>query len=351
VAGLSFLAGAVGVFAFAQGEKAKPLFPAEARWTLPLNGSLRTAPGFLNARAYVPLDEDRLEAYDLVDSKRLWDASVRAQSRPAVGDGYVFIAETATIVALREADGAPAWRQPLAEPLGVPLLSDSGWLVAVSESGMVTAYRATDGHTVWQQSVQSPASSSPALAGAHVYVPTKDGRLVALQMDTGHPAWASRLTGVPDEVLALDERVYVGAADKLFYCIRTDNGQVAWRWRTGGDVIGLPVVDERLVYFVSLDNVLRGLDRQTGSQHWFAGLPLRPNRGPMRVAGALIVSGNSPTLRAYGLRNGAPAGDLQAPGNLAAPPHFLTSEGALILVVVTRDIASGAKITAFNIEE
>ena len=99
-----------------------------------------------------------------------------------------------------------------------------------------------------------------------------------------------------------------------------NDGAVAWRWRTGADVIGVPVVDDARVYFVSLDNVLRALDRESGAQRWKRALPLRPTRGPVAAGATLLVSGLSPTLRAFNMKDGAPAGEVAGGGELAAPP-------------------------------
>ena len=95
-------------------------------------------------------------------------------------------------------------------------------------------------------------------------MPVDDGRVVALQVESGEPVWERRLGGAPNDMLALDDRLYVGSADNFFYCLDADDGEVAWRWRTGADVIGAPVADDRRVYFVSLDNVLRALDLRRG---------------------------------------------------------------------------------------
>jgi hypothetical protein len=132
--------------------------------------------------------------------------------------------------------------------------------------------------------------------------------------------------------------------------LRAADGQVAWRWRTGADGVGIPVVDERNVYFVSLDNVLRALSRKTGVQQWVRPLPLRPTRGPLKVARTLVVSGIAPTLLAYNIKDGTPAGQLPAGGELAGSPYAAppSSGGPLQLVVVMHDIAKGATAILFS---
>ena len=90
------------------------------------------------------------------------------------------------------------------------------------------------------------------------------------------------------------------------------DGEVEWRWQTGGPVIGLPVVDDRTAYFVSLDNVLRALNKSSGVQRWKIPLPLRPATGPLHAAESILVSGPAPMLRAYNAQDGKTVGRVRS---------------------------------------
>ena len=105
--------------------------------------------------------------------------------------------------------------------------------------------------------------------------------------------------------------------------------------------MGLPVVDDQRVYFVSLDNILRGLDRNTGNQRWKRVLPLRPTRGPVVAGDLLLVSGISPNVQVYLMKDGTAAGELAGGGELAAAPHVVTGASRPMVALVTRDIAQG----------
>jgi outer membrane protein assembly factor BamB len=324
--------------------KAPALPPFRIAWTVALNGSLTAPPVFNGQRGYFPLDEGRLAAHDLTDGKPLWVAMARIASQPAVGDGLVFIAEPETLSAVREVDGSVAWRQPFSGPLAAPLAWDNGWLIAAATSGTILAFRALDGELIWRRDISSPVNARPALAADRIYVPAKD-RIIALQVETGVPLWERKLGGAPNDVLALDDRLYVGSDDNFLYCLKTHDGLLDWRWRTGADVVGVPAADGHRVYFVSLDNVLRGLDLKSGAQRWKRALPLRPNAGPLKAGDTLIVSGVAPMLRAYFSKDGAPAGDVATDGELASPPYFVASSGDPTVVVVTRNMAKGAMLS------
>jgi outer membrane protein assembly factor BamB len=324
------------------------IFPLRTVWTLPLNAALARPPSFGERRGYFPIEGDQLVAYDLATGTQLWIVTCHIEMEPTSGDDLVFTVEPEGLSARRATDGSAQWQLPLGDPLAVPLVWANGWLIAATRAGRILAFRASDGHLIWQRDLGSPAHARPAVDADRVYVPTDDHRVVALRVDTGEPAWEHRLGGSANDILPLGNRLYVGSTDNFFYCLNTRDGMVEWRWRTGADVIGLPAVDERTVYFVSLDNVLRGLDRSSGGQRWKRPLPLRPTTGPVKAADSLIVTGIAPTLRAFATRDGAPIGELVTTGDVAAPPYLFEDPQALgpVIVVVTRDVATGATVTA-----
>jgi outer membrane protein assembly factor BamB len=208
-----------------------------------------------------------------------------------------------------------AWQLPLEDPLAAPPAYENGWLVVATQGGKIAALRADTGGIVWQRDIGSPAHTRPTLFDDRVYVPANDGRIVALKIESGEPVWERRLGGAPAEILSLGERMYVGTSDNFFYCLIAKDGTVDWRWRTGGDVVGQPVADERYVFFVALDNLLRAMDRKTGAQVWVRPLPVRPIAGALLAGSTLLVAGLPAQLRAFNAKDGTPAaGEPIVPG-------------------------------------
>jgi outer membrane protein assembly factor BamB len=305
-------------------------------------------PAFAGHEAFFSVEREQVAAFDVDRGEPLWTADGAPLSTPAISDDLVFLAERDRITALRRDTGALAWRLPFAEELAVPLVWDNSWLVAADVAGNVLAFRAADGTLIWRAALGVKVHAAPALAADRVYVPLEDGRVVSLEVSNGSQVWERRLGGPPNDMLALADRIYVGSDDNFLYCLLASNGEVAWRWRTGGDVIGVPVVDEHRVYFVSRDNVLRGLDRRSGSQRWKRALPGRPTRGPVRAADLLLVSGLTPRVNAYAMKDGTPAGDIATPGELAAAPFITNMHGLPQVILVARDVAKGTRVLAFR---
>ena len=320
------------------------LFPARTIWNLALNNQLAVPPAYDHDHVYFGIAGDRLVSYTIAEGEQQWIVDAKPLQQPAVGGDLVFTSEPDELVARSAGDGSVAWRKPLPDPLSAPPLWSGGWLVVITAGGTVLTFRASDGELVWQKDVQSPAHAMLAQSEDRVYVPTEDGRVVALRIDTGEPLWERRLGGTADDMTIADERLYVGSKDNFLYCLMLKDGRVDWRWRTGGDVIGVPAVDEHHIYFVSLDNVMRSLDRITGAQQWMRPLPVRPVWGPVAVVDKLIVGGQSATLHAFNMKDGTAGDKLEVGADVAAPPRRVSDAGAMlpVLFVVTRDLAKGA---------
>ena len=337
----------VGLFKHSKETGPLALFPLRTEWTLALNNALTAQPAWDETRAYFPIEGDRLVAYDLISGRQLWLVTIRTNIGPSAGADLVFVMAADGLVALHAADGSVAWHLPLDDPLAMPLVWDTGWLIASTKSGAVMAFRGDDGTMIWRTELGSPASARPSLAADRVYVPLADGRVVALRLDDGGQVWQHRLGGAATDLLPLEDRIFVGSKDNFFYCLKTRDGSPEWRWRTGADIVGVPAVDEDNVYFLSFDNVLRALHRTSGVQRWKRPLTIRPTHGLLKAGDTLIVSGPKAS-QGFSAKDGTPAGDIPLPADLAAPPHLFERRGAAVpsIIVCVQDLANGATIAA-----
>ena len=192
--------------------------------------------------------------------------------------------------------------------------------------------------------------ASPTATGDRVFLALADGRVLALRVDDGEQVWARRIGGMPNEILAVDIQLFVGSTDNYLYCLKIADGEIGWRKQTGADVLNRPLADDDNVYFVSLDNVLRALNRGHGVQQWMRALPFRPAWAPIGALDAVIVAGLAVPPRAYFLKDGAPADALTTDktGEIVAPLHTFTSPTAFgpVIVLVTRSLAGEVSVTA-----
>lgn len=66
----------------------------------------------------------------------------------------------------------------------------------------------------------------------------------------------------------------------------------------------------------------------------------------IRAGDALLVTGAAPKLFAFYLKDGAPAGDITAAGELAASPYVTHANGLPMVTLITRDIVKGTVVSA-----
>jgi len=307
-----------------------------------------TVPAAYDAtHVFFALEGDQLVAYDLLSGEQRWLESAKPQLQLTTGDNRLFVVESDSLVARSADDGSVAWEMPLGGKPPVRPAWDNGWLVVSTGNGEVLGLRATDGEVVWRRDLKSPAHGLPGFADGRVYISTRDRRIVAMRLEDGEPIWERHFNGVPADILAVADRVYVGSTDNYLYCLLAADGSIDWRWRTGGDILGTPVTDGNRVYFVALDNVLRALDHKSGVQQWMRPLPIRPAWSPVLIGSTVVVAGVATSVKGFAIKDGAPSGDFVATSEVTTAPYAFDDPvlHRPMLLVTTRDIAKGATAT------
>ena len=326
--------------------KKRPPLTMVVGWTAALPALATGSPVAAGDRVFVPLESGEVLAVSVMTGAVEWTSRVQGAGPLTVGSGLVFVSDATGIAALDASSGTLRWSVTLPGKLTAPLVTQSGWLLAGTDQADAIMFRAATGEVLWKQALGSPLRERPALSADHIYLLLEDRRVVALKLESGAQIWERRLRGRGTSLLALDDRVFVGADDRFFYCLASKDGKVKWRWRTGAPIVGTAVVDEHNVYFVSLDNVLRALHWGDGEQQWKASLPLRPSCGPFLTGRVLLVPGQAAEVPAFQWVDGSTAGSAKLPGEPKWPPVLLaapdpdlgrllaaTGEGQLVLLV------------------
>jgi outer membrane protein assembly factor BamB len=313
------------------------VFPLLVKWAVTFDVPPAFPPAYDEAKAFIALRNNQLISVSLDTGKSDWSIDSPTTAAPAVGDSLVFAGGDGYVQAFAQLDGAARWKSRV-EGSVTSLYWNTGWLLATTDKNALLALRAADGTLIWRRDLESGLESAPAPDGDRLYLSMKSGALLALAMQTGEPVWTRQLAKPGNGLLPLGDHLYLGSQDDMFYCLSTIDGRTLWRWRTGADVIGTPAIDAKRVYFVSLDNVLRALDRKSGSVRWQKSLPMRPSTGPLLTGWTLLVAGSVAELHGYSSEfNGAELGDLvlrsaeNQETQLAAPPHLM-EDATLVLI-------------------
>ncbi len=310
--------------------------PVVSRWTANLPAPAAASPVASGDRLFAALFDGRVTAISLVDGSELWQVERAVVGEPAAGADLLHAPTPEGLLALDAETGEVRWEARLGAPVSAPLLWTAGWLIAGLESRELLALNAASGGTVWRRTLGGAVSARPTIAGDRLYVPLDSGHVTVLELLTGAPIWERRLGGAPQEILVAGD-LFVGASDNAFYRLSRRDGALRWRWRTGGDVVGLPAVDEDHVYFSSLDNTLWALARSHGGQRWRELLPARPTAGPRLAEDLVMQGGLSQELLLRGPADGVVYHRLQASAELAYAPLAVADPlgDGLIVVLVT----------------
>jgi outer membrane protein assembly factor BamB len=170
-------------------------------------------------------------------------------------------------------------------------------------------------------------------------LPLADGRLVAVSLATGETIWSQRVIGRITALVGLGDQLVFGTSGRYVVSVDLERGRERWKWPIGGDVAGLPVADDKRIYFASRDNVLRAVDRKNGNLRWKAILPSRPASGPLRLQDAVLVPLVSSEIFGYEPETGKALTPVKAAGELGSQP-FIRAAARMTsprLIAVSRD--------------
>jgi len=283
---------------------------------------------------YAALNNETLVALDRETGGIVWTRPARSTAPPTADAGAVYLPSPDAIRALDPTTGEERWSTATPSPVSSPLLAENGWIVGVTRTGEVIALRAADGTVIWRRPLEATTRHPVASSGEGVlYLALDDGRLVALSLESGQLLWTQQLSGTLSEPAAARDRVFVGSVDNFLYAFRR-NGTFEWKWRNGGDVIGI-AADGEAVYFASLDNVLRAVNRGNGNQLWKKATGTRPTFPPRAFRGTVVLAGITPSVTSFVGASGEQQGTLSTKGELVGPPLLDTDPAPFRVALVT----------------
>jgi len=294
----------------------------DLRWATAPEPALAAAPGFDDRTAYVPTRDRRLTARDLETGAARWRVEAATGLTPAVGGDLVYVVVEGGVRAVVAATGATRWQRALPGTVVAPPHWDTGWLVLSFAGGDLAAFRAADGELLWRVALGAVAHVPPAPALDNLYLGLDDGRTVALALATGAVVWTHDTGGRASGVTALDDQILVGTTTGALWSLEPRSGRVRWRWRTGAAVVSAPAVDDRRVFVVAYDHILRALDRRTGNLRWRRALPHRPAGAPLLVGATVLVPSLSTEIAGYDAATGAPRLTMAATSEVAGSIRF-----------------------------
>jgi len=355
-----------------------PLVPVEQAWIALLDAQ-PSAAGVMDAsRVYLPIQPEEIVALDRSTGAKIWARDIESSWPPVLAGDTLYIAASDEIHALDPATGQQRWRVPYDKPMIAPFVAAAMTtghdgrtgaaaatvpvLIGVFEKGTVIAFAADDGRRLWTLELGAPTHFVPVSDGTHVFFALDDSRVVALMLMDGSAAWELKLDGTLNQPAFVQDRFFVGTNTNFLYAIDRANGRIAWRWKAGGDVLGISGDMKGGIYYASLDNVLRSVNRSNGNQRWIKEIPTRPVLPPqtygdpdnMAYTEIVLLTGVTSEIDAFDAKNGMVLGMYTPPSDLEGAPLVdpVLKPYQVAMVVVTRDgRAIGLRPTAMMLAE
>jgi outer membrane protein assembly factor BamB len=329
----------------------------------------------------------------------LWRAAVGGAGEflftPAAAAGTVFAAAAdGTVLALDAGTGAQKWRVTVSKAgLSAGVGSDGETVVVGTLKGEVIALDGT-GKERWRTQASSEILASPVVAGGLALVRTSDNRVHAYDAADGRRRWVYQRTA-PALILRNFSglavgggSVFVGFPGGKLVALAVSNGSLRWEGTVAlpkgateleriADVIGVPVLRERMVCavafqgraacfdiangqalwtrdvssqtglaadaryaFVSEDrSAVIGLAAETGSSLWKQDrLAYRGISAPLSIGRAVIIGDREGIVHALAREDGTLIGRVATDGSwIAATPLRVQTNGEDIVLVQTRN--------------
>jgi len=307
-------------------------------------------------RVYVPLQSKALVALDRATGRVAWQRELETAWPPLAGDGALYVATPDALHALDPASGATRWQVPIERRLLTAPIYTPGRLILALEQGDYVSLSAQDGAEQWRLRIPNDAPLFPPVAGGdgRLYVVLEGSHVAAISEADGRLAWRQTLSGVLGAPAWAPGRMLVGSANNAFYALGADDGTIEWKWQAGGDVIGSAADAADRIYFASLDNQLRAVNRGNGNQRWRKAITARPALPPQVVRDVVLLTGVAPVITSYSARTGEVVGTFTAPEAVMGAPlvDAALKPYQVAMVVITRDgRVVGLKPTAMLFKE
>jgi eukaryotic-like serine/threonine-protein kinase len=266
-------------------------------WSFDTGNDVQDTPAVADGLVFVGSDTGRLYALDLQHGRVRWIYRAISSLRisPAVADGVVIVpvSDEGLFVALRSLDGAVLWTKHFVggSTAMTPTIAGAAVYVADAEGGHLAALSLQDGSTIWQIDVAEGIADPVPIADGVLYPRTLQGTLMAVRASDGITLWSTPIGSEGLGPAVHGNRVFVGLVDGMA-AYDTATGTQVWKFPTPVRA-GSATVAGGIVYFMTIDATVFGVDEKTGTKLWKASDAGQPREPPTVVDGTVYVNGQS----------------------------------------------------------
>ncbi len=237
-------------------------------WEKLLEAPVRASPTAAADKVFVVTLDGRFYCLAGADGGELWSArglpqqaSLINNASPAIeGDIVVVPYPSGDLVALKIADGSPAWSESLTRTRTTSEITamsdaarpviDNGTVFAVGHAGRMIATQAATGERKW--SLNIPGMQPPAVAGGSVFVVDTNGQLMAISRQDGKIQWTAKLPGAAWSGPTLaNGSLWLASAKGELVGVEAATGRILTQKDIGTPIYIAPVVAQGRMYILT----------------------------------------------------------------------------------------------------
>ncbi len=248
------------------------------KWKYPVTNGVVSPIEIDSNRAFFTGGDGDLHAVSLENGKEVWTYSLRnpVTSKPTVAGADLYIVTSDdSLVSLESETGKWQWSYrrrnvsgPTIHGASKPLVvGDTVW-VGFADGALVVLKR-KDGKVLWEKQLNSgtrfgSVNAEFVLDGSTVYVPAYDGALYALDSKTGNTLWAKEALGGSKKVSVSAEVVYASSSAGWIHALDKTSGKELWKFELDSGVPSDVLVLQNHVVVTSSSEYLYALDKTNG---------------------------------------------------------------------------------------
>lgn len=205
---------------------------------------------------------------------------------PAIDGNHIYATDlNGEVMAIDRLSGDKLWEKDLKQQVSGGISANGSMLFVGTLKGKVIAMDANTGKLIWSAKVPSEVLAPPISNGLVVVVQTQDDRVIGLDADTGKRLWIAdntpavlTLRGTSAPLVTNDLAIAALSTGKVI-ALNVQNGAPVWQQKVTlpkgrseleriVDIDGGMLLDAGIIYVVTYQGQLAGLDLDSGKILW-----------------------------------------------------------------------------------
>jgi outer membrane protein assembly factor BamB len=244
-------------------------------WSFKTQGPVKSSPAIAQGRVFVGSDDEHLYALDLRTGRKLWAFKTDGpiESSPLVLEDRVFVgSDDSALYALEVASGKLLWKYLTSDKI----VGGPNWA------------KAPTGSAHW------------------VLVGSYDNKLHCVDAATGKSNWVYETTSYINATPAVSGGVtVVGGCDAILHVVALADGRKLKQVEGGAYIAGSVALQDGLAYFGNMENEVRCVDLQTGTNRWvYRDRPFAFYSSPALALDRLVIGSRDKRVHCLNPANG-----------------------------------------------